>query len=60
MNDKRCTDKFKIEAEKQITEHGYLVQDVTQRVEVSSHSLYLWQKKYRDGVVSAGHIDDRR
>lgn len=41
MSDKRYTDEFKVEAVKQITEHGYSVQDVAQRLGVSSHSLYL-------------------
>lgn len=60
MNDKRYTDEFKVEAVKQITKHGYSVQDVAQRLGVSSHSLYLWRKKYGDDVVSAGHIDDQQ
>lgn len=59
MNDKRYTDEFKVEAVKQITKHGYPAQDVAQRLGVSSHSLYLWRKKYGDGVVSANHIDDQ-
>jgi transposase len=45
---------------KQITEHGYSVQDVAQRLGVSSHSLYLCRKKYGDGVVSEGHIDEQQ
>lgn len=47
MNDKRYTEEFKIKAVKQITEHGYAIQVVAKRLGVSSHSLYLWRKKYR-------------
>lgn len=57
MSDKRYTDEFKVEAVKQITEHGYSVQDAATRLGVSAHSLYLWRKKFCDGVEAAGHAD---
>lgn len=60
MSDKRYTEEFKIEDVKQITEHGYAVQDVAKRLGVSSHSLYLWRKKYSTGAASAGQIDDQQ
>ena len=40
------TEEFKIEAEKQITERGYSVADVSDRLGVSTHSLYAWRKCY--------------
>ncbi len=49
MHDKRYTDEFKIETVKQITKHGYPVQEVAQRLGVSTHSLYAWKKKYGHG-----------
>ncbi len=59
MGDIRYTDEFKIEAVKQITEHGYPVQDVSKRLGVSTHSLYAWRKKYGSGEVHAAHLDDQ-
>lgn len=56
MSDQRYTDEFKVEAVRQITEHGYSVQDVAQRLGVSSHSLYLWRKKYGNEEASAEHL----
>ena len=44
MSDKRYAEEFKIEAVKQITEHGYAIQDVVKRLGVSSPSLYYGRK----------------
>ena len=38
---------------RQITERGYPVSEVSQRLGVSAHSLYEWRKKYV-GVVDKG------
>lgn len=46
MSSKRYPDEFKIEAVKQVTERGYAVADVANRIGVSQHSLYEWIKKY--------------
>jgi len=46
MSGKRYTDEFKLEAVKQITERGYTVADVADRLGVTVHSLYAWLKKY--------------
>lgn len=43
---KRYTDEFKIEAIKQITERGYSVADVAERLGTTTHSLYAWLKRY--------------
>ncbi|MEE8568713.1 MAG: IS3 family transposase [Anaerolineales bacterium] len=40
------TEDFKLDAIKQITERGYSVADVSQRLGVSTHSLYGWIKRY--------------
>lgn len=40
------TDEFKKEAVKQVTERGYSVADVAQRLGTTTHSLYAWLKKY--------------
>lgn len=60
MSDKRYTDEFKVEAVKQITEHGYSVQDVSVRLGVSAHSLYLWRKKFGNGFEAASHADEHQ
>jgi len=52
---KRYTDEFKIEAVKQITERGYSVADVAERLGTTTHSLYAWLKRY--GEQSPQQID---
>lgn len=47
---KRYTEEFKKEAVKQITERGYSVADVADRLGTTTHSLYAWLKRY--GEVS--------
>jgi transposase len=42
----RYTDEFKQEAVNQIVVHGYSVLDVSQRLGVSTKSLYDWQKTF--------------
>ena len=59
MSDKRYTEEFKVEAIKQITERGHSVYDVSQRLGVSTHSLYAWQKKYGNGPEDVAKVDDQ-
>jgi transposase len=40
------SDDFKRDAVLQITERGYPVAEVSQRLGVSQHSLYEWKKKF--------------
>ena len=42
MNGQRYTPEFKDEAVKLITERGYSVSDVAERLGVSQHSIYKW------------------
>jgi len=51
MGNVRFTEDFKLDAIKQITERGYSVAEVSQRLGVSTHSLYAWMKRY---VASPG------
>ena len=44
MKAQRYPEEFRIEAVKQILEHGHSVADVSRRIGVSSHSLYKWIK----------------
>lgn len=46
MSGKRYPEEFKIEAVKQITERGYSIPDVAQRLGVTTKSLYDWKVKY--------------
>ncbi len=38
----RFAEELRVEAVKQVTERGFAVKDVSQRLEVSPHSLYEW------------------
>lgn len=40
------TDAFKRDGVAQITERGYPVSDVSERLGVSKHSLYAWKRKF--------------
>jgi len=44
MSNQRYTPEFKQEAVRQITERGYSVAEVSERLGVFSHSLYNWAK----------------
>ena len=44
MSSQRCSPEFKDEAIRQILERGYSVTEVSERLGVSSHSLYKWVK----------------
>ena len=46
MSNKRFTEEFRIEAVKQVTERGYPVKEVSERLGVSTWSLYNWIKDY--------------
>jgi len=43
---KRYNEEFKIEAVKQVTERGYSVAEVAERLRTTTHSLYAWLKRY--------------
>lgn len=44
MSSQRYSPEFKDEAVRQIVDRGYSIADVSQRLGVSSHSLYKWVK----------------
>ena len=43
---KRYTEEFRIEAVKQVTDRGYSVAEVAERLGTTTHSLYAWIKRY--------------
>ena len=57
MGHPRFTEDFKTDAVKQITERGHSVADVSQRLGVSTHSLYAWTKRYALPDVGAAKDD---
>ena len=52
MSGQRYTPEFKDEAVKLITERGYSVTDVAERLGVSRHSIYKWLK-----AVQPSHVN---
>lgn len=46
MSGKRYREEFKIEAVRQVTDRGYSVADVAERLGVTTKSLYDWIKRY--------------
>jgi transposase len=45
MSQARYTDEFKTQAVGQVLERGYSVKEVSERIGVSTYSLYKWIKK---------------
>ncbi|MBP2561142.1 transposase [Neorhizobium galegae] len=46
MSKSNFSEEFKRDAVRQITERGYPVSEVSQRLGVSQHSLYEWKKTF--------------
>lgn len=46
MSAKRYPDEFKMEAVKLVTERGPPVADVAKRLDITTHSMYTWIKKF--------------
>jgi transposase len=59
MANRKYSDEFKVEAVKQVVERGYPVREVSERLGVSSKSLYLWVRATR-GDRAQGRLDDSR
>ncbi len=60
MTSKRYTEEFKIEAVKQVTERGYSVAEVAERLGTTTHSLYAWMKRHgKQGPQQANRTDDQ-
>ena len=47
MSNRKYTEEFRAEAIKQVTERGYKVREVCERLGISSKSLYLWLRLAR-------------
>lgn len=46
MSGKRYPKKFNIEAVKQVIDRGHSIASVANRLDITTHSLYAWVKKY--------------
>lgn len=46
MSGKRYPEEFKTEAIKQVVDRSYSVASVATRLDITTHSLYVWIKKY--------------
>jgi transposase len=58
MSGKRYTDEFKIEAVRQVTDRGFKVAEVAERLGVTTHSLYGWIRKFgKPDVVQRAELD---
>lgn len=55
MNTGKFSDDFKRDAVAQISERGYPVKEVLERLGVSPHSLYAWKRKF--GKASSGEAE---
>ncbi len=53
MSGKRYPEEFKIEAVKQVVDRGHSVSSVATRLDITTHSIYAWIKKY--GPDSSTH-----
>ena len=59
MTSKRYTEEFKIEAVKQVTDRGYSVAEVAERLGTTANSLYAWMKRYGAPGPQANRADDQ-
>ena len=56
----RYTEEFKREAAAQVTDRGYSVKDVAQRLGVSTKSIYDWSKIYGSSEPDRRIADDQQ
>lgn len=57
MGSNTYSDDFKRDAVAQITERGYPVREVSDRLGVSAYSLYAWKKKFLKAASSDASSD---
>ena len=57
MGTGKFTDEFKRDAVAQITERGYAIKEVSDRLGVSLHSLYAWKRKFAKAATGATEKD---
>lgn len=57
MSSPRFSPEFKQEAVRQVTQRGYSVVDVAERVGVSANSLYKWVRESRPAQAKADELE---
>ena len=57
MSSNKFSDEFKRDAVTQITERGYPVREVSERLGVSPYSLYAWKKKFAKATSGESEKD---
>jgi transposase len=57
MGTNNYSDEFKRDAVQQIRVRGYPVREVSQRLGVSSHSLYKWMRQFGEPAPKASGVD---
>lgn len=57
MGQPKFSEDFKQDAIHQITVRGYAVREVSDRLGVSTHSLYKWMKLYSPAAAKASTVD---
>jgi transposase len=60
MSGKRYTEEFKIEAVKQVTDRGYKIGEVAERLGITYKSLHDWLKKYGDSGSQHQTINEQQ
>ena len=58
MSGKRYPEEFKIEAVKQVVDRRYSISNVAKRLDVTTHSLYAWVKKYGPDSKQHNQLSD--
>ncbi len=56
MSRQRYSPEFKAEAVVQVTQRGYSVREVAERLGVSTHSLYKWIREARPATAEADEL----
>lgn len=58
MSSKRYPEEFKMEAVKQVVDRSHSVSSVATRLDITTHSLYAWIKKYGPDSSSNKELSD--
>ena len=56
MSRRRYTEEFKVAAVRQITVEGHPVREVAKRLGISTHSLYVWKRRFGESPERADQI----
>jgi len=57
MSNQRYSQEFRDEAVRQITDRNYPVKEVSERLGVSTHSLYKWVRESRPAQAKADELE---